>query len=138
MNKVILIGRLTKDPEVTSTQGGISRATFTVAADRRFTDKDGNRQADFIPCVAWRQTAEFIGKYFTKGKKISVVGSIQTRSYDAQDGTKRYVTEVNVDECEFVEPKAADSSAQQQATEYTPGQAEAGMTEEDDDELPFD
>ncbi|MCR4622653.1 MAG: single-stranded DNA-binding protein [Clostridiales bacterium] len=136
MNKVILIGRLTKDPEVSTTQGGVSRAAFTLAVDRRFTDKDGNRLADFISCTAWRSTAEFIGKYFGKGKKIGIVGSLQSRSYDAQDGTKRYVTEVNVDEAEFVESKTAEGNGQQPA-EYTPGHAEAAMTEETDDELPF-
>lgn len=137
MNKVILIGRLTKDPELTTTQNDVKRCGFTLAVDRRFTDKDGNRQADFISCTAWRSTAEFIGKYFGKGKKIGIVGSLQSRTYDAQDGTKRYVTEVNVDEAEFVESKAAESSAQQPAP-YTPGHAEAAMTEEElDDQLPF-
>lgn len=140
MNKVILIGRLTKDPELSTTQNDVKRASFTLAVDRRFLDKDGNRQADFPNCVAWRQTAEFIAKYFTRGKKIAVVGSLQTRSYDAQDGTKKYVTEVNVDEAEFVEPKgqseqAAESTA---VTVYEPGHAEAEMKPAyDDDELPF-
>ena len=140
MNKVILIGRLTKDPERTTTQNDVKRCGFTLAVDRRFPDKDGNRQADFPTCVAWRQTAEFIAKYFSRGKKIAVVGSLQTRSYDAQDGTKKYVTEVNVDEAEFVEPKgqseqAAESTA---VTVYEPGHAEAEMKPAyDDDELLF-
>lgn len=140
MNKVILIGRLTKDPELTTTQSDVKRAAFTVAVDRRFTDKDGNRRADFISCTAWRQTAEFIGKYFTKGKKIGIVGGLQSRSYDAQDGTKRYVTEVVVDEAEFVEPKGqSEQGAQSTAvTVYEPGHAEAAMTESDEySDLPF-
>lgn len=140
MNKVILIGRLTKDPELTTTQNDVKRASFTLAVDRRFLDKDGNRQADFLPCVAWRGTAEFVGKYFTKGKKMALTGSVQTRSYDAQDGTKRYVTEINVDEVEFVEPKGqSDQGTQSTAvTVYEPGHAEAAMTEaESYDDLPF-
>lgn len=140
MNKVILIGRLTKDPELTTTQSDVKRASFTLAVDRRYTDQNGNRQADFLPCVAWRQTAEFIGKYFTKGKKMALVGSVQTRNYDAQDGTKRYVTEINVDEVEFVEPKGQSEQGTQSTavTVYEPGHAEAAMTEDyDNSELPF-
>ena len=139
MNKVILIGRLTKDPELTTTQNDVKRCGFTLAVDRRFPDKDGNRQADFPNCVAWRQTAEFIAKYFSRGKKIAVVGSLQTRSYDAQDGTKKYVTEVNVDEAEFVEPKG-QSEQETALVPVSDEQAEAKpkeMTEAYDDELPF-
>ena len=140
MNKVILIGRLTKDPELTTTQNDVKRASFTLAVDRKYTDQNGNRQADFLPCVAWRGTAEFVGKYFTKGKKMALTGSVQTRSYDAQDGTKKYVTEINVDEVEFVEPKGqSEQEAPSTAvTVYEPGHAEAEMKPAyDDDELPF-
>lgn len=135
MNRVELIGRLTKDPE-TSKINDVSKTSFTLAVDRRYTDKNGNRQADFLPCVAWKGTADFIAKYFTKGKKIAVVGSVQTRNYEAQDGTKKYVTEIIVDEAEFVESRNAEST--QQPVEYKPGYAEAGMEEDPDDELPFD
>ena len=103
MNKVELVGRLTKDPEVKLTSNQTQFCNFTVAVDRRFKDANGQRQADFISCVAWRQTASFIQKYFRKGSRIGLVGSIQTRTYDDQNGQKRYITEVVVDEAEFVE-----------------------------------
>ncbi len=106
MNKVILIGRLTKDPEVKNTASQVTVCRFTLAVDRRFKDQNGQRQADFISCVAWRQTANFISQYFHKGSKIAVVGSIQTRSYDDQSGQKRFVTDVVVDEAEFVDSAA--------------------------------
>ncbi len=103
MNKVILVGRLTKDPEVKNTSSQVAFCNFTVAVDRRFKDQNGQRQADFINCVAWRQTATFISSYFRKGSKIGIVGSLQSRSYDDNNGQKRYVTEVVVEEAEFVE-----------------------------------
>jgi len=109
MNKVILIGNLTKDPELTSTTGGVSVTRFTVAVTRRFKNSEGEYESDFINCVAWRNTAEFVQKYFKKGQKLAVTGSIQTRSYDAQDGTKRYVTEVVAEEVEFVEKRGSGS-----------------------------
>ncbi len=108
MNKVELVGRLTKDPEIKLTSNQTQFCNFTVAVDRRFKDQNGQRQADFINCVAWRQTAVFIQKYFRKGNRIGLVGSIQTRSYDDQaSGQKRFITEVVVDEAEFVESSGA-------------------------------
>ena len=101
MNKVILKGNLTKDVELNTINSGINVTKFTIAVQRRFANADGEREVDFINCVAWRNTAEFVSKYFTKGKQIIVCGAIQTRSYDADDGTKRYVTEVVVDEADF-------------------------------------
>lgn len=130
MNKAILMGRLTKDPEKTSL-GGISKCSFTVAVERRHTNADGERETDFLPCVAWRGTADFIAKYFRKGMKIALVGSIQTRTYEAQDGSKRYVTEIVVDEAEFVEGKAASTQKQ----EASPAQQMQEAEEEND--LPF-
>ena len=94
---------MTKDPEVKMTPSQIQFVNFTIAVDRRFKDQNGQRQADFINCVAWRQTASFISNYFKKGSRIGIVGSLQTRSYDGNDGQKRFVTEVLVDEAEFVE-----------------------------------
>ena len=110
MNKVILVGRLTKDPEVKNTSSQVPFCNFTIAVDRRFKDQNGQRQADFINCVAWRQTASFINSYFHKGSKIGVVGSIQTRTYDDQSGQRRYVTEVLVDEAEFVDSAAGNGT----------------------------
>ena len=112
MNKWCGIGRLTKDAELKTTSSGINYCNFIIAVDRRFKDANGNRQADFIACVAWRTTADFISKYFKKGNKIAVVGSIQTRSYEDQSGNKHLVTEVIVDEAEFVESKAASGNGQ--------------------------
>ena len=103
MNKVVLIGRLTKDPELRFTPGnGAAVATFTLAVDRRFS-KDGQREADFIPIVVWGKQAESTANYMTKGNLVAVSGRIQTRSYEAKDGTRRYVTEVIADEVKFLE-----------------------------------
>ena len=105
MNKVILVGRLTRDPELRSTTSGFNTANFSVAVQRNFKNKDGNYDADFINCVAFRNQADFISKYFKKGNMIGIEGRIQSRSYDANDGSKRYVTEVNVENVEFVGSK---------------------------------
>ena len=107
LNKVILIGRLTRDPELMSTPQGISTCSFSLAVDRNYQNAGGERQTDFINCVAWRQTAEFLPKYFQKGNLICVEGSIQTRSWKDNDGNNRYATEVVVDRSYFVESKAA-------------------------------
>lgn len=106
LNKVILIGHLTADPELKTTQTGVSVTSFTIGVTRRFVRSGEQPQSDFINIVAWRQTADFICKFFKKGNAICICGSIQTRSYDAQDGTKRYVTEVVADEATFVEKKS--------------------------------
>jgi len=115
MNKVLLVGRLTKDPEVKATSSQVKVCNFTVAVDRRYKDANGQKQADFINCVAWRQTAEFIGKYFSKGQRIGLVGSIQTRTYDDNNGQRHYVTEVLIDEAEFVD---SANSGGRQSNEY--------------------
>ena len=104
MNKVILIGRLVKDPEMRYTQSGKGVCSFVLAVDRRFS-KEGQQTADFIPIVAWSKLAEIVGDNLTKGRRISVEGRMQVRNYDAQDGTKRYVTEVIADEVEFLDSK---------------------------------
>lgn len=102
MNKCHIIGRMTKDPEVRYTQGGTAVATFTLAVDRRVA-KDKPKEADFIPCVVWGKMADGVVKnYCRKGKQVAVEGRIQVRSYDAKDGTKRYVTEVIVNELELL------------------------------------
>ena len=103
MNKVELVGRLTKEPEVKLTSNQTEYCNFTVAVDRKFKDKDGKRQADFIICVAWKQTATFIQKYFHKGSRIGLTGSSQTRTFEDKEGRTVFVTEVLVDDVEFVE-----------------------------------
>ena len=110
MNKVILMGRLTKDIEMRQTPNGVSLARFSIAVNRRFAGKDAQQQADFINCVAWRQTGEFIARYFQKGSMIAVVGSIQSRSWDGNDGKKQYATEVIVDEAYFAGSKSGSGT----------------------------
>ena len=105
MNKAILVGNLTRDPEHRTTPNGISVTTFTVAVQRRTRNAEGRYDADFINVVAWRSTADFVAKYFQKGSRIGVVGSIQTRSYDDKNGNRRYVTEIVADEVEFAGSK---------------------------------
>ena len=105
MNKIVLVGRLTKDPELKTTTTGTSVLNFTVAVNRNFKNKEGKYDADFLPCVSYRATADFINKFFKKGNLICVEGRVQVRNYDAQDGTKRYVTEVIVENAEFVTGK---------------------------------
>ncbi len=109
-NKAILIGNLTADPELKTTQSGVPVVSFSIGIRRRFAKETDEVKSDFINIVAWRQTAEFVAKYFAKGKPILVEGQIQTRSYTAQDGTKRYVTEVVADNVSFVESKASSES----------------------------
>ena len=120
MNRIILSGNLTKGPELKQTNNGTTVCTFTVACNRKFKDANGNRATDFLNCVAWRQTAEFVAKYFSKGKAILVEGTLQTRSYDAQDGSKRYATEVICDNVEFCGNKTEGRSAEPQNDGFTP------------------
>ena len=108
MNKVLLIGRITKDPEIRYSQNGTPQVLFTLAVDRGIRDNNGNRQADFISCVAWRGQADFISRYIRKGYLMSVEGRIQTRNYQGQDGQMRYVTEVVLDAVENLQPRQDD------------------------------
>lgn len=139
MNKVILVGRLTKDPELRVTQSGINVCSFTVACDRRFQKAGEERQADFINCIAWRQQADFISKFFTKGMRIALDGSIQTRSWDDNDGNKRYATEVVVDHAEFAQSKNESSAPATGQTSFAAapsGDIDGFMPVEEED-LPF-
>lgn len=121
INRVVLVGRLTKDVEVRKTQSGLSVASFTVACDRNRRAQDNSQQtADFINCVAWRQSADFLGQYAHKGALIGVDGRIQTRSYDRNDGTKVYVTEVVCDSVQLLESKS-QSQARAQSSGYDNG-----------------
>lgn len=106
LNKSIIGGRLTADPELKQTASGISACTFTVAVNRKYKGQNGEQEADFINCQAWRATAEFICKYFKKGSSICVAGAIQTRSWEDNNGQKRYATEIVVDEAYFVDGKS--------------------------------
>lgn len=164
LNKVILGGRLTDDPKLKTTPSGVSVTSFTVAVNRRFGGKEGEQpQADFINVTAWRQTADFITRYFRKASSICVVGSIQTRSWTDQQGQKRFATEVVADEAYFVDAKGetpgqtapqastymlgGSAAVQPPAPSYMPGgygvqppMAQPAPSFEDignDDELPF-
>lgn len=146
MNKVILVGRLTKDPELRATASGVSVCSFTVACDRRFVRQGEERKADFINCIAWRQTGEFISKYFVKGNRIALEGSIQTRSWQDTEGKNRYATEVVVDQCEFAQSKSEGGASVAPAgnSGLYPVEAEApaagdidGFMPIEEDDLPF-
>lgn len=130
MNKCILIGNLTKDPEITTTTNGVSVCRFTLAVTRRFSNSEGERDTDFISIVAWRALADNCHKFLKKGSKVAVVGNIQSRSYDATDGTKRYVTEIVAEEVEFLNTRANDAPVDRkdEVTKLEPI---------DDDSLPF-
>ncbi|AEW04174.1 single-strand binding protein [Sulfobacillus acidophilus DSM 10332] len=128
LNQVTLIGRLTRDPEVRYAQNGKAVAGFSVAVDRPVANADGKRDADFIDCVAWDKLGETVGNHLTKGRLVAVEGRLQIRSYEAQDGTKRRVTEVVCRNVQFLDaPKKAQSS------ESGPAPAD----EELPDDLPF-
>lgn len=110
INRVILVGRLTKEPTLRKTANGTSVATFTVACNRRFSGQNQEQQTDFINCVAWRQSADFISQYAAKGSLVGVEGRIQTRSYDDQTGKRVYVTEVVADTVQILESRATTQS----------------------------
>ena len=112
LNHITIMGRLTRDPELRRTGSGVAVASFTVAVDRDFGGRDGGeRETDFIDCVAWRQTGEFVSKYFTKGSMIVVSGRLQIRNWNDKDGNKRRSAEVVADNCYFGESKRADSGS---------------------------
>lgn len=134
LNRVVLIGRLTKDPELRYTPSGIAVATFTLAVDRNFKNSQGERDTDFIPCVVYRQQAESCTEYLAKGKMASVDGRIQVRSFEGQDGQRRWVTEVIADIVQFLSPKASGNSGQA----YTSSGEEIGHEVSlDGDDIPF-
>ena len=147
LNKVVLAGRLTADPELKQTQSGISVTSFTLAVNRKYAKDQEQQQTDFISVVAWRQTAEFISRYFKKGSALCITGAIQTRSWQDQQGQKRYATEVIADEAMFVDSKsdnqpAANGSFIPGTTGYVPdayAPTAAPKFEEinPDDDLPF-
>ena len=127
MNKVVLMGRLTKDTEMRATQSGTGVCSFSLAVNRRFK-QEGQPDADFINVTAWAKTAEFVSKYFTKGQQVGVIGRIQTRNYDDKDGKKVYVTEVVAEEVYFADSKKEQSNVTT---------SEGFMAVEGDSSLPF-
>ena len=143
MNRVILVGNLTRDPELTTTANGVSLCRFGLAVQRRFAGQDGEREADFFNIVVWRGQADNCYKYLKKGSKCGIVGSLQTRSYDAQDGTKRYSTDIVAEEVEFLSTKGSSNSEESFEPAET-GSKSTGKSDVvnkfepiDDDNLPF-
>lgn len=151
MNKVVLIGNLVRDPEVRATQSGIPVCNFTVAVNRRFKNANGDQETDFLNVIAWRQLAELCGKYLAKGRKVAVTGSIQTRTYEAKDGSKRTAWDIVADEVEFLTTQNQQSGTQSAPGAYTTAASKdsgtayapqphndfGGFTQVDDEELPF-
>ena len=136
MNKVILTGNLSRDPELTTTNGGISVCRFTIAVQRRFQNAEGERDADFLNIVVWRGQAENCHKFLKKGSKCGVIGRIQTSSYEGQDGNRRYVTEIVADEIEFLSNKAGSGDSNSAEARETASKV-AELEPIDDDTLPF-
>ena len=148
MNKVILIGRLSQDPEMRTTPNGVATTTFSVAVSRNFTNQNGERETDFFRCVAWRKQAENIARYCQKGTQVAVEGRLQNRNYEAQDGTRRYVTEVIADNVSFLGSRG-DASSNSSAPQEMGNDVEINEASEDpfkdfgeevtlsDDDLPF-
>lgn len=138
MNACILMGRLTADPELNKTPSGVSVTTFTVAVTRSYVKQGEERQSDFIECVAWRSTADFICKYFRKGQMIAVQGSIQTRSYQDKHGNKRRAVEVHVDKADFCgDGKKGETSRYPDFNGFSQGSAEDFAEVGDNGDLPF-
>ena len=148
LNHIIVMGRLTRDPELRRTGSGVAVASFTVAVDRDFSPKDGGeRETDFIDCVAWRQTGEFVSKYFTKGRMAVVSGRLQIRSWNDKDGNKRRTAEIVADNVYFGDSKrdgetgnsfgAAPASFGGYAAPAAPSASDFAMLDDDDAQLPF-
>ena len=135
MNKVILVGNLTRDPELSETPSGVAVCRFAIAVSRDYANADGTREADFFNVTVWRSRAENCGKYLKKGSKVAVVGSLQNRSYEDKDGVKRNVTDIIANEVEFLSPKAQgeDGDTTVVSTRRERPQLEAI----DDNQLPF-
>ncbi len=126
MNKVFLIGNLTKDPELSTTSGGVKFCRFTIAVSRSYS-RDGKRETDFLPVVVWRAQADNCARYLKKGSKAAVSGSVQTRTYDDQSGTRHYVTEIAADEVQFLSTRSEEAKEASEFDDLTPI----------DDDLPF-
>ena len=127
MNRIVVTGNLTKDPELAATPGGVDVCRFTVALNRRFKNAEGEHDVDFLPVVVWREQAKSCAKYLRKGSKVGVIGFLQTRTYEAKDGTERRVTEIIADEVEFLTPRGTGEAPKPRAK----------VEEIEDDDLPF-
>lgn len=147
MNRCVLVGRLTKDPELRYTPNGVPVATFTIAVNRPFSNQSGEREADFINCVVWRKPAENVANFLKKGSLAGVDGRIQTRTYEGQDGKRVYITEVNAESVQFLEPRNNQSNNNQNSNQGNsqtstrsyedPFSNDGSTIEINDDDLPF-
>jgi len=138
LNRVVLVGRLTRDPELRYTPNGVAVANFTLAVNRPFTNQEGNQDADFINCVVWRKPAENLANYMKKGNQIGVDGRIQTRTYDDKDGKKVYVTEVVADSVQFLESRQKEKQPKTAVEAYNEQIEKVGKPiDVDDSDLPF-
>ena len=151
LNHITIMGRLTRDPELRRTGNGVAVASFTVAVDRDFNPKDGEKETDFIDCVAWRHTGEFVSKYFTKGRMIVVSGRLQIRNWTDKEGNKRRSAEVVADNCYFGDSKKGDGSEPDYNDGYSGGEyagsygggsyepqgGDFAQLDDDDAQLPF-
>jgi single-strand DNA-binding protein len=135
MNKVFLIGNLTRDPELRETPSGIAVCRFSIAVSRNYTNEDGERQTDFFECTAWRGLGETIAKYTKKGKKVAVVGSVQLRSYEDNNGIKRTAVDIIVQDVEFLSPK--DNDGEVEAQKPTGRKKPTLQPMDDDSDIPF-
>ncbi len=137
MNKVILIGNLTRDPELSETPAGVAVCRFSVAVSRDYANSDGTRETDFFNITVWRRTAENCGKYLKKGNKVAIVGTLQNRSYEDKDGIKRNVTDIVASDVEFLTPKNAQGDYEPESN-VSSGRKERPQLEAiDDNQLPF-
>lgn len=137
LNRVVLIGRLTKDPELRYTSSGVAVATFTLAVDRNFKSANGERETDFVPCVVYRQLAELCANYLSKGKLASADGRLQIRSYDGQDGQRRWVTEVVAENVQFLSPKESGNPGNSASSGNAGNVGTYGHEVSLDDDIPF-
>ena len=137
MNKVILVGNLTRDPELSETGSGVSMCRFSIAVSRDYANADGNRETDFFNITVWRNRAEVCARYLKKGNKVGIVGSIQNRTYDDKDGNKRTVTDIVASEVEFLTPKNAQTDVGSDEEVSTVKREIPKLEEIDDNQLPF-
>ena len=137
LNEIVIMGRLTKDPELRYTTTNVPVCSFTVAVERDFGSEDGKKPADFIDCIAWRQTGEFVSKYFFKGAMIAVTGRLESSRWQDRDGNKRTSWEINADHVYFGGSKTGGESGQQQSASPPPAKFTDIDPDEDDGELPF-
>lgn len=137
MNRVILIGNLTRDPELNETSSGVARCTFAVAVTRDYANSDGTRETDFFNITVWRRLAENCGKYLKKGNKVAIIGSLQNRSYEDKDGIKRNVTDVVASDVEFLTPKNVQGDYESEPNVSAARRERPQLEAIDDNQLPF-